>query len=173
MRFLIEDVETVTNDQYTIRVVKDQKLIYLSTPQPAQTMDPVALLDTLLEHFDGIQTRVTREKGIATLHIIFPPGQTYKNITMSINESTGYFQKVVYELHTEGLVEKDQLMQPGNTGAYQTEGRIEILFSQYRQGQFTDGLFNENQYFTRLGKGKYAPSETYKDYQIFLASSKL
>lgn len=170
MRFVIEDIEAVTNDKYTIQVVKDQKLIYLSTPRPAQMADPVATLDTVLAHFDGVRTEVTRNKSIATLHIHFPPGHTYKNITMTVNEATGYFQKVVYELYTEGLVEKDQLMLPGNSGPYQAEGRIEIVFSDYRQGQFNESLFREDRYFTRLGQGKYEPSEKYKDYQIFLAS---
>lgn len=173
MRYLVEGIETVTNDKYTIQVMKDQKLIYLSTPQPVQMGDPVATLDSVLAHFDGLQTEVTRNRGIATLRMIFPPGHTYKNITMTVDEATGYFQKVVYELYTEGLIEKDQLMQPGNSGPYQAEGKIEVVFSGYRQGQFTDGLFSEDRYFTRLGKGKYEASEKYKDYQIFLASSKL
>ncbi|WP_207513813.1 hypothetical protein [Longitalea luteola] len=173
MRYLIEDIETVTNDKYTIQVIKDQKLIYLSMPRPAQLPDPVAMLDTVLARLDGIRTQITRDKGIATLQINFPPGQTYKNITMSVNEATGYFQKIVYELYTEGFVEKDQLKQPGNNGSYQAEGRIEILFTGYRQGQFTDKLFSEDQYFTRLGQGTYEPSEKYKDYQLFLASPKL
>jgi len=173
MRFLLEEMETVTNDKYTIQVIKDEKLIYLSTPRPAQLTDPVSMLDSVLLHLNGVQAQVTRNKGIATLNIIFPPGQTYKTMTMTINESTGYFQKVVYELYTGGLVEKDQIMQPGNSGQYQSEGRIEIVFSQYRQRQFTDALFDEGRYFTRLAQGKYEPSEQYKDYRIFLASSKL
>lgn len=173
MRLMIEDVETITNDRYTIQVNKNEKLIYLSTPQPAQIVDPVAVLDSALKHYDGVTTRVTRAGGMATLNISFPPGLAYKNVTMTINEHTGFFQKVLYEMYTEGLVEKDQLMQPGGGGPYQTEGRVEIVFSQYRQGQFTDGLFSEDRYFTRLGQGKYQPTELYKDYQIFLASSKL
>lgn len=173
LRFLIEEVETVTNDKYTIQVNNDEKLIYLSTPKPVQMADPVAVLDSALAHIDGIATRVTRAGGAATLNIAFPPGRSYKNVTMTINERTGLFQKVVYEMFTEGLVEKDQLMQGDSGGPYQPEGRIEILFSQYRQGQFTDGLFSEDRYFTRLGQGKYEPTEKYKDYQIFLASSKL
>jgi hypothetical protein len=71
------------------------------------------------------------------------------------------------------LVAQDQMAQPGNTGQYQAEGRVEVLFSNYRRGQFNDSLFDEGQYFTRLGKGNYQPSETYKDYQIFLASTTL
>jgi hypothetical protein len=173
LRFLVEDVETVTNDKYTIQVHKEEKLIYLTTPQKSQMADPVAALDSALSHFEGLRTRVTRTGGMATLNMAFPPGQAYKNVTMIIDEQTGYLQKVVYDMYTEGLVEKDQMVDGGNGGPYQPEGRIEIVFSQYHQGQFTDGLFNDEQYFTRLGQGKYQPTEKYKDYQIFLASPKL
>jgi hypothetical protein len=92
---------------------------------------------------------------------------------MIINEKTGFFQQVVYELRTDELVEKDQLMGQGGNGPYQNEGRIEILFSEYRQGRFTDELFNEGRYINRLAKGQYQPVEKYKDYQVFLASPKL
>ncbi|MBO9204513.1 MULTISPECIES: LolA family protein [Niastella] len=173
MRFLIEGVETITNDKYTIQVNNGEKLIYLSTPRSMQMTDPVAMLDSTLAHFDGIRTQVIRNKGIVTLDVVFPPGKSYKHVTMTVDEKTGYFQKISYDLYTERLVEKDQLMQNGKGGPYQTEGRIEIVFNQYRQGQFTDELFSEARYFTRLGQGKYAPTETYKDYQIFLASPKL
>lgn len=173
IRFIIEEVETITNDKYSIRVDNDEKLIYLSTPQPAQMADPVAMLDSALAHFEGLKANVTHNKGQATLVLNFPPGQSYKNITMVINENTGFVQRVLYELYTDGLVEKDQMIGQGGNGMYQPEGRVEILFSDYRQGQFTDALFNESRYFTRLAHGKYEPSEKYKDYQIFLASSKL
>jgi hypothetical protein len=173
MRFMLEDVETVTNERYSIQVMKAEKLIYLSTPKSTQLTDPVSMLDSVLTHMNGLHTHLMRGKGVVTLQFIFPPGKAYKNVTMIINESTGYFEKVLYELYTEGLVEKDQLMENGNNGMYQSEGRVEVLFSQYRQGQITEALFNEARFFTRLGQGKYEPSEQYKDYQVFLASPKL
>jgi hypothetical protein len=173
MRFTIENMETVTNDTYTIQVDNDEKLIYVSTPQSAQMADPVAMLDSALARFEGIRAGVIYNKGMATLTLSFPPGQTYKNVIMVINEKTGFFQQVVYELRTDELVEKDQLMGQGGSGPYQNEGRIEILFSDYRQGRFTDELFNEERYIDRLAKGQYQPAEKYKDYQVFLASPKL
>ena len=173
VRFLLEDVETVTNDQYTIQVHKEEKLIYLTTPQQSQQADPVAAIDSALSHFEGLRTRIARIGGVATLTMTFPPGQPYKNVTMTIDEHTGYLQKVIYDMYTKGLVEQDQMVDGGSGGPYQPEGRIEIVFSQYRQGQFTDGLFSDSPYFTRLGQGKYQPTEKYKDYQIFLASPKL
>jgi hypothetical protein len=173
MRFTIENMETITNDTYTIQVDNDEKLIYVSSPQSAQMADPVAMLDSALARFEGIRAGVTYNKGMATLTLSFPPGQTYKNVIMVINEKTGFFQQVLYELRTDELVEKDQLMGQGGSGPYQNEGRIEILFSDYRQGRFTDELFNEERYINRLAKGQYQPAEKYKDYQVFLASPKL
>jgi hypothetical protein len=173
-RFVIDNIETVNNDKYSIKVMEEEKLIYLSAASSASVvMDPVHIMDTVLAHLKGVQMKIERGKGDNTLHIVFPPGQQYKSISMTINESTGYFQKVVYELYTEGLVAQDQMVQPGNTGQYQAEGRVEVLFSNYRRGQFDDSLFDESLYFIRLGKGNYQPSEKYKDYQIFLASTTL
>lgn len=173
VRVLIDDVETVTNVQYTIQVMKDEKLIYLSTPKPSVGADPLTMLDTAMKQMSSVQTRLTNNKGKSILTMLFPPGQQYKSISITIDESTGFLDKVVYELFTEGLLSEDQIVQNGRAGLYQPEGRIEVLFSNYRQGQFNDSVFNESIYFNRLGKGKYELTEQYKDYQLFLASSKL
>lgn len=173
VRSVIDDVETITTANYTIRVVKEEKLIYLAKAIQTPMADPLSLLDTALAHLNGIQTNIVRNNKQVILHLRFPPGQSYKNISMTMDESTGYFQKVVYELYTAGLVEQDQIDQPGQPGPYQEEGQVEMVFSRYRQGAFNESLFNEAQYFTKLGTGQYEPSELYKDYRIFLASSGL
>lgn len=173
MRLTIDDVETITTDHYTIQVLKEDKLIYLSTPKPAMSIDPIHMLDTILVHMHGIQTHIVRNKETATLYISFPAGQMYKSIAMTIDETTGFFVKVIYELFTEGLLSADQITQAGKSGRYQPEGRIEVLFNNYQQGRFNDSVFNEGIYFTRLGKGNYEPTEQFRDYQIFLASSNL
>jgi hypothetical protein len=175
LRLVMDDIETITNDKYTIQVMKENKLIYLSVPKSVGMTDPLSMLDTTLAHLQGVRTQIVHAKGLATLSISFPqqPGQLYKNIVMTVNESTGYLQKVVYDLFTSDLVSQDQLSQSGKAGLYQPEGRIEVLFSQYRKGEANDSLFNEARFFTRLAKGNYEPSEQYKDYQIFLASANL
>jgi len=175
MKMVMDGVETITNERYTIEVSKDDKLIYLSVPKTAAMGDPIAMLDSAMGYLNGVRAQLVQNKGLATLTFSFSPqsGQSYKSIAMTIDESTGYFQKVVYELYTEGLVSHDQIAQPGKPGQYQTEGRIEVVFSRYRKGQFNDSMFSEDKYFTRLGKGKYEPSAQYKDYQIFLASANL
>jgi hypothetical protein len=173
VRSVIDDVETVTTANYTIRVMKDEKLIYLAKAMQSPLTDPVSLLDSALAHLNGIQAGIVRNNKQVTLNLRFPPGQAYKNITMTMDESTGYFQKVVYELYTTDLVGQEQIDKPGQPAPYQEEGIVEMIFSLYRQDAFDDSLFDEAQYFTKLGKGQYEPAEQYKDYQIFLASSGL
>jgi hypothetical protein len=175
MKMAMDGVETITNEKYTIQVIKEEKLIYLSVPKTSAMADPVAILDSAMNYLHGVRANLVHNKGLATLTFSFPeqPGQTYKSIAMTIDESTGYFQKVVYELYTAGLVSQDQVAQPGKPGLYQQEGRIEVLFSRYKKGEFNDSLFSEDKYFTRRGKGDYEPSAQYKDYQIFLASTNL
>jgi hypothetical protein len=175
MKMVMDGIETITNEKYTMQVIKDDKLIYLSVPKTAAMGNPIAMLDSAAGYLDGVHIRLVHNKGLATLIFSFSPqsGRPYKSIAMAIDESTGYLQKVVYELYTAGLVSQDQIAQAGKPGLYQPEGRIEVNFSQYRKGQFNDSMFSEDKYFTRRGKGNYEPSDQYKDYQIFLASSNL
>jgi hypothetical protein len=173
MRFAIDDVETITTGNYIIRVMKEEKLIYLAKASPAMLTDPLNMLDTVLTQLKGVQANTVRNNGLATLHIGFPPGQPYKNISITMNESTGYFQKVVYALYTEDLVGQDLIEKPGKPAPYQSEGLIEVTFSNYRKGHVTDTLFNAGRYITRQGPGQFEPSEQYKDYRIFLASVNL
>ncbi|OQP47878.1 hypothetical protein A4H97_30680 [Niastella yeongjuensis] len=173
VRLVMDEVESITTEKYTIQVIKADKLIYLSTPKPAQSTDPISMVDTILSHMEGVRTELVRNNGLARLNIYFPSGMQYRSIAMTINESTGYFEKVRYELNTEGLLTEDQIARTGKPGDYQPEGIIEVLFSNYRQGQFTDSIFDEGIYFTRRGKGDYQPTEQYKDYQVYLASSNL
>ncbi|MES1249169.1 MAG: hypothetical protein ABUL46_00720, partial [Chitinophaga rupis] len=98
--------------------------------------------------------------------------QPYTRVRMTTDLSTGWLTKVEYDLHTNGLVGEEQISSPGHNARYEREGRVEIIFSQYKKGGFGDELFDEDKFFTRTGN-QFTPSEAYKGYQIFLASSNL
>src|SRR5438046_257563 len=109
MRFVIDNVETITARNYTIRVMKEEKLIYLSKAAQTPMADPVNMLDSALAHIQGVTTELTHNGKSSTLNIHFPPGQIYKNISMTIDESTGFLQRTVYDLYTESFVGTDQI----------------------------------------------------------------
>ena len=120
-----------------------------------------------------MQASIFRQDGKSTLHFVFPPGQPYSKLSVTMDDKTGFISKVSYQLFTAGLVGQDMVEASGHPGTYQAEGNIDIVFSEYRLGSFDDSLFNEEIYFTRQGVGQFEPSVQYKDYRIFLASSNL
>ena len=77
-----------------------------------------------------------------------------------------------YDVHTAGWLDQDQIDKPGHPATYQPEGHVDIAFSHYQQGLFSDTLFNEGNFFYKTD-GRYLPAGKYKDYNIFLASSNL
>jgi hypothetical protein len=169
IRFVIGGTETIINTKYTIKVIEDEQLIYLTKVQRAATIDPVGILDTLLVKAGGGQASVVNGK---QLNIKFPEGQQYRNISMTIDERTGLFQKVVYELYASALVSSDQITGPGKPAPYESEGRVEVIFSNYQTGRFNDSLFDEAKYFKRQGN-YFEASSRYNGYRVFVASPTL
>lgn len=173
MRFVIAGTETMMNAKYTIQVMSDEKLIYLSkTQRNTAMMDPLNMLDSLLVQAAQGQTSITTGKQSSTLSIRFGPGQLYKNISITIDEKTGFFQKVSYDLYTKDWVADEQINQPDRPAAYEKEGRVEIIFSNHQKGIINDSLFDEAMYFTRNG-ASFEPADRYNGYRVFVASPNL
>jgi hypothetical protein len=171
-RFVIDGTETVVTEKYSINILNDTKVIYLSTAKSPSMMDPAGLLDSVIVHLKGVEvTRATRD-GLDWLTIDFPPGQAYTRIRMGIDVQSGYIRQMSYDVHTAGWLDQDQIDKPGHPAPYQTEGHVDIAFSHYQQGSFSDTLFNEGNFFYKTD-GRYIPAGKYKDYNIFLASSNL
>lgn len=172
VKYEIDGTETLINDRYSIYVVKENKLIYLSKPVSGGMMDLVGMLDSMLVHIKGASAEITYEKGREILSVHYPPGQQYKNVRLVMNTGYGWLERMEYDLYTKGLIEQDQMSSEGHPRSYDKEGRVTILFSNYRTGGFKDSLFDEGMYFTREN-GEFKTAGLYKDYQVFLASSNL
>jgi len=171
-RIVIAGMETVFTDKYAIRVLPDDKLIYLSAPAPAETQNPVGMLDSIFAHMGGLNTRLYRQKGDDVLILNFPSGSPYTQMVIHVDDKSGYFSRIDYTVNAAGLVGKEMIERPGHPAPYESSGRVYVLFSDYQKGHFDDRLFNEGNFFTRVA-GKYTPSNRFKDYRIFLASSNL
>ncbi len=171
-RFVIDNSETVVTGKYTIQVMKQEKAIYLSSARRSGMMDPVGITDSILAHMEGTETSISKQGNQEVLTLTFPPGKQYTKVTMTIDASTGFLQHVSYDLHTASLVGQEMIDKPGHPGPYQSEGRVEVVFSSYRNGSFTDAVFDEHKFFNRVD-GKFEATGQYKDFQIFQASSNL
>lgn len=171
-RVVIDSMETVFTDKYAIRVLRDDKLIYVSAPAPVETQNPVGMLDSIFAHMAGLDARLYRQKEEDVLILKFPTGGPYTQMVIHVDDKSGYFSRIDYMVNAVGLVGQEMIERPGHPAPYQSSGRVYVLFSDYQKGHFDDRLFSADNFFTRMA-GKYTPSDRFKDYRIFLASSNL
>lgn len=171
-RIVVDGMETVLTGKYAIRVINDDKLIYLASAAHSPVQNPVGMLDSVFAHVEGVRSRLQIAGGLDILELDFPPGQPYTRMELSIDDKTGYFRRVAYWVNTAGLVSRDMIATPGHPAPYASKGEIDIVFTDYQRGSFDDRLFREDNFFTKTA-GRYQPSDRYKDYRIYLASSNL
>jgi hypothetical protein len=171
-RILIDGNETVLTGKFAIHVLKDDKLIYLTTAVRGAGENPVGMLDSAFAHIKGLSTHLFHRDGAQILILEFPPGQAYTRMEISIDDRTGFFQRIAYSINTVGFVGRDMIESPGHPAPYESKGRVVILFSDYRKGAFDDRVFSSDNFFTRTA-GRYEPAGQYRDYRIYLASSNL
>lgn len=171
-RTVIDGLETMITEKYAIRIDSEEKLIYLGRPSSNGASDPMSMVENAIYGGKGTRAFIITTNGVKELSIKFPSGNVYTSIVMTVDETTRYLQRIKYELRTTDLVTDDMLAKPGTPGLYQEQGNVEVVFSNYREGAFTDSLFNESLYFIRQAR-EFIPSARYKDYRIFLASSNL
>jgi len=171
-RVVIDGMESVQTDRYSINILPDNRIIYLAAADHGASQNPVSNFDTLFARMGGVNTRVQTRDGEDMLTMDFPSGQAYTRIEMTVDAKTGLFRRVMYAVNTNGLVAADMIESAGNPAPYQSKGQIEILFSNYQRGHFDDRVFNEDNFFKKAA-GKYQPADRFRNYQIYLASSNL
>ncbi len=171
-RMLLDNTETIVTDKYTIQVRPEEKIIILSGTHVTGNMDPLGVIDSALAHTGGAQPRLIHQPGEDILAVTFPPGGQFTHVRIVVDARTGLLRRITYALQTAAWVAEDMISRPGHPALYQPNGHIDIVFSQYRQDGFNEGLFNEENYFNKVGS-RYEAAGRYKEYQIFLASSNL
>lgn len=173
-RFVIDNTETVVTGKYAIRIMNEEKSIYLAgkSHNTEPLPDLLGMTDSLLAHLKGLAFAVQKQGSYQVLTMNFLPEQMYSRISLTIDPVTGYLQQAVYAVRTTGLVGRDMVESQGHPAPYQSEGVISVFFTRYEHNRFNDGLFDETQIFAHIA-GRYQPVGQYKDYHIFLASTNL
>lgn len=172
-RMTLAGVETIITGKYAIQINPIDKSIYLAAARKAAAANPVGMVDSILAHIQGVQAAVTKSSHEESLTLNFPPDQAYSHITIRIDAKTGFLQRISYTLNTARLVGPEMMKGPGSASPYGSQGNMDIVFSDYRQGDFDAGLFREENFFTRIAPGHFEPAARYRDYHIYLASSNL
>lgn len=171
-RMTLDGVETIVTGRYAIQINAADKSIYVAAARRAAA-NPVGMVDSILAHIQGVKAAVTKQSHLESLTLDFPPDQAYNRITIQVGAKTGFLQRISYSLNTARLVGQDMISSPGNPNPYQSRGNMDLVFSDYRQGNFDESVFREDNFITRIAPGQFEPVGSYKDYHIYLASSNL
>lgn len=171
-RIVMGGMETVFTDKFAIRVLPDDKLIYLSAPARVETQNPVGMLDSILAHMTDLDARLYRQQGEDVLILKFPSGAPYSQMVIHVDDKSGFFRRIDYTVNAAELVGREMVASPDHPAPYESSGRVYVLFSDYQKGHLDDRIFSADNFFTKEA-GKYTPSSRFKDYRIFLASSNL
>ncbi len=168
---LLGNMETIANDKYMIMLFKDEKIMYItSTNSNKSLIDPVAMIDSVLEHVDGVDCSIQQEGSLENIGISFPPNSLYKHINFLIEANTKYLDKIIYQVRSEALINdiesKTTVEKPSEYAI------VEANFYDYNQLLLDKTVFNESNYFIRQDK-KITTTSYYKDYKIYIGSPNL
>ena len=164
-RYVMDGIETLVTGNHTIQIMRENQSIYLSASGHSSVVDPIYLIDSVLQHMNGVHSNLSKRGSMDVLAISFPEGLQFTRIEMGVDEKTGFLREMTYFLHTASFVDKtDQ--------GYDPEGRVLVRFNHYTQGAFGDALFDENAIITKTA-GRYQPVGKYRAYQLYLATPNL
>jgi hypothetical protein len=169
-RVVMPGSETLVNASYSIQVLEKDKIVYISKAPVGIPVNPTGSVDSVLKYLDQYQVNISEAGGEKVLMIGFPEGGRFSRVRMQVDTLTGYLKEMTYFLKTEGLISRDQLKSAGHGGSYQAEGLVQISFSGYKSGGFSDTAFATDQYFTKTN-GQYEPADRFKGYHLFWATS--
>ena len=172
-RLILQGTETVINDKYSIQVNDDEKIIYLAAAHRGSPANPLGMLDSVFAHLGGIHVLVKKDGELDVMSLQFPPGKAYSRMEIRMDGRTGFFRRIDYWVNTALAAGKEMVARPDNPSPYQAEGKMEIVFTGYRNGQFDESVFREDKFFNKVAVGRFEPAGRYKEYHIFLASSNL
>lgn len=167
----MQQVETTTNEHYSISLFKEDHLMYLSRPSSMRSFNPTAVLDSLFNRLKGVRCSVTTENGLQVAKVELPSPDIYKSMAFVVDTVTGYLVKSILVLKTEYMTQgadPASLKQQG----YDEYAIVETRFSGFRQEKLADDFFSESRFFTRTDKD-FQVTDAYRDYKIFVATPNL
>lgn len=166
----IGTTETITNNRYAIMLFKEDKIMYVTKPFAKKgEIDPLALLDSSLILIKGLQTSIETQKKFKIIKLIFPEGNSCKNIQLSVDKKTGFLSVVDFVLKPEALGNSAGINPKDIKSAYV---HIQAKYSNYRKDLINDSVFNESNYFIR-DNNNFNTTAQYKDYKIFIGTPNL
>ena len=166
--YKMDQTEVVCDGKKMVIIYKEDRVLYLSTPETGNTSrQQFALLDSLLAGKYPIESFMVEEKG-------------YKKYTIRFTEPTLY-QQMEFWINTKGRVARTRqvlheglFMEPTQkTGKTDSDWMIiDVQYTGYRQNDFNPLDFSTER-LVRKEKDKWVAQAPYQDYSVFSAKPNL
>lgn len=158
--YQMDNTESIRTNDFVIMLFREDSLMYLNKPNDvAEMVNPVAMMDSLLNHSGNIDCRITEHPGYTSLFMDFKVRSAYKSLEYQVDRQSGLLLKIVSVVRAEQLGYE--------TPAYAI---VETSFTNYRQGGIDHKLFKAENYFRKEGN-EYVTVAPYSSYRIFLGST--
>jgi hypothetical protein len=164
----IDSIEFMQNDSFLVSVFKEDDMMSVSLPAYRfNSQLPLGNWDSLFFQNSRFTYGLSVDGGARKITVNYSAGLPYKKFEMWYDSVTYRVQRVRY-LVSE-FASDPTFYDLGDPGEY---GVVDIVFSNYQTGLFTNAVFNSAAYIRKV-TGGYIPSADYKGYEVFLASAGL
>jgi hypothetical protein len=165
----IDNAEFLGNESINLAVFNQDQVIYVNGNSVVkQSANPLAIIDSVLLNNQYNSAIITSAGGTDHLIINFQPGFQFKKVEYFIDVKSGMIQRMI------GIIKSQEMYDPEVQPLFnksQAFGILDIVFTNYQTGSFTDQALNPARYFTRTNN-VYQGVGNYSTYKIYNGSSK-
>lgn len=169
---IIDNRESVYDTRMLLMRFEEDSIIYLAKPGAASTQPgaggPVlTMLDSMLFHNKDITYSYGETNTEQLVTMSFAGAVACRRMTWHVDRATGLLTKLVSLVRSEQLY--DPSVRPQITEAAASYVIVETNYSNYRQGAFTEGIFDLGKYIKKEGQG-YVTVAPYERYKVFIGT---
>jgi hypothetical protein len=165
----IDSVEFMQNDSFQIALYKPEQVISVGLPayNYAQTL-PMAQWDSLFFRNSKFTYTMTADSGFKKITVNYDSDMPVKKFEMWYDSVNYRIQRIRYKMDEATSDEEYE-----NSGTLSGKVAIvDVFFSNYQTGTFTDDVFNSANYIYKSGSS-YQPIALYEAYEVFIVSPEL
>jgi hypothetical protein len=169
-KYVLDSTEFIGSKDWSVILFKKDRILFLAKPSAAlQTVNPLALLDSLVWKNDSVDCRLETSKEQQKVIISFRPGMTTKRIEYIIDRGSGLIVRMINIVQSRQLYEHSIQSRVDDLSSYAI---VETDFSNYREGAFEERELDPGRYFKKQD-GQYVTLAPYESYKIFLGTPDL
>jgi hypothetical protein len=162
---LLDNRESMFDDNLLLMRFEEDSLMYIAAPR--NSSGAPAMLDTMLFANKEAKYDYAETPSEQVITMTFNGQAPCRRIAWHIDRATGYLTKMV------SLVRAEQLYDPSVRSLISEAAAscvmVETIYANYRQGAFTDNVFDMRKYIKKEGQ-EYVTVAPYEKYKVFIGT---